>query len=145
MPAVVTLRPARPGDAPAMTRKSLYVDAAGGRHVVGAIRDITNRKRADQALSASEARYRRFVETANEGVWAVDERWYTTYGNTVMGVTHIIRGDDHLNNTPRQILIYKALELPLPKFGHVPMDGRRIDRVLLVPSVSSQARKPPGS
>jgi len=67
-----------------MTRKSLYVDAAGGRHVVGVIRDITNRKRADQALSASEARYRRFVETANEGVWAVDERWYTTYGNTVM-------------------------------------------------------------
>ena len=41
--------------------------------------------------------------------------------DATMGVTHIIRGDDHLNNTPRQILIYKALELPLPKFGHVPM------------------------
>jgi glutamyl-tRNA synthetase len=38
-----------------------------------------------------------------------------------MGVTHIIRGDDHLNNTPRQIIIYKALGLPLPRFGHVPM------------------------
>ena len=38
-----------------------------------------------------------------------------------MGVTHIIRGDDHLNNTPRQILIYKALGFPLPQFGHVPM------------------------
>lgn len=41
--------------------------------------------------------------------------------DATMGVTHIIRGDDHLNNTPRQILIYKALGLPLPKFGHVPM------------------------
>lgn len=38
-----------------------------------------------------------------------------------MGITHVIRGDDHLNNTPRQILIYQALNLPLPIFGHVPM------------------------
>ena len=41
--------------------------------------------------------------------------------DATMGVTHIIRGDDHLNNTPRQILIYNALGLPLPRFGHVPM------------------------
>lgn len=41
--------------------------------------------------------------------------------DATMGVTHIIRGDDHLNNTPRQILIYQALGLPLPVFGHVPM------------------------
>ena len=38
-----------------------------------------------------------------------------------MGVTHVIRGDDHVSNTPRQILIYEALGLPVPKFGHVPM------------------------
>ncbi|MFH1090221.1 MAG: glutamate--tRNA ligase, partial [Pseudomonadota bacterium] len=38
-----------------------------------------------------------------------------------MGITHIIRGDDHVNNTPRQILLYQALEAPLPRFGHVPM------------------------
>jgi len=41
--------------------------------------------------------------------------------DSTMGVTHIIRGDDHLNNTPRQILIYKALGFALPRFGHVPM------------------------
>ncbi|MFZ5428265.1 MAG: glutamate--tRNA ligase [Thermodesulfobacteriota bacterium] len=41
--------------------------------------------------------------------------------DSAMGVTHVIRGDDHLNNTPRQILIYKALGLPTPAFGHVPM------------------------
>ena len=38
-----------------------------------------------------------------------------------MNVTHVIRGDDHVANTPRQILIYEALGAPLPKFGHVPM------------------------
>lgn len=38
-----------------------------------------------------------------------------------MGVTHVIRGDDHISNTPRQIMIYKALGLPVPVFGHVPM------------------------
>ena len=41
--------------------------------------------------------------------------------DAVMGVTHVIRGDDHQNNTPKQILIYEALDFPLPKFGHVPM------------------------
>jgi glutamyl-tRNA synthetase len=38
-----------------------------------------------------------------------------------MDINTVIRGDDHVNNTPRQIMIYKALECPLPVFGHVPM------------------------
>ena len=38
-----------------------------------------------------------------------------------MGITHIIRGDDHVNNTPRQILLYQALGGELPQFAHVPM------------------------
>jgi glutamyl-tRNA synthetase len=38
-----------------------------------------------------------------------------------MGLTHIIRGDDHVNNTPRQVLIYQALEEHLPSYAHVPM------------------------
>jgi len=38
-----------------------------------------------------------------------------------MGVTHILRGDDHVNNTPKQILIYNSLEAVPPLFGHVPM------------------------
>jgi glutamyl-tRNA synthetase len=38
-----------------------------------------------------------------------------------LGVTHVIRGDDHVNNTPRQILIYKAMEEPRPQYAHVPM------------------------
>jgi glutamyl-tRNA synthetase len=38
-----------------------------------------------------------------------------------MAITHIIRGDDHLANTPRQIQLYQALGQPLPKFAHVPL------------------------
>ncbi len=38
-----------------------------------------------------------------------------------MGITHVLRGDDHVSNTPKQILIYEALGLPVPRFGHVPM------------------------
>jgi glutamyl-tRNA synthetase len=38
-----------------------------------------------------------------------------------MGITHVIRGDDHLSNTPRQALLYEALEVPQPKFAHISM------------------------
>ena len=41
--------------------------------------------------------------------------------DATMGITTVIRGDDHVNNTPRQILLYQALESPVPSFAHVPM------------------------
>jgi glutamyl-tRNA synthetase len=41
--------------------------------------------------------------------------------DSLMNITHVIRGDDHLNNTPRQILMFKAFNYPIPKFGHVSM------------------------
>ncbi len=49
-----------------------------------------------------------------------------------MGVTHVIRGDDHLNNTPRQIHIVEALGAPLPVYAHIPMingtDGKKLSK-----------------
>ncbi len=49
-----------------------------------------------------------------------------------MKITHVIRGDDHLNNTPRQINILKALRAELPVYAHVPMilgdDGKRLSK-----------------
>jgi glutamyl-tRNA synthetase len=49
-----------------------------------------------------------------------------------MNITHVIRGDDHVNNTPRQIHIFHALQKELPQFGHVPMilgaDGERLSK-----------------
>ena len=41
--------------------------------------------------------------------------------DATMAITHVIRGDDHVNNTPRQILLYEAFGYPLPQFAHVPM------------------------
>ncbi|MCL6471592.1 MAG: glutamate--tRNA ligase [Firmicutes bacterium] len=38
-----------------------------------------------------------------------------------MDITHVIRGDDHLSNTPRQVLLYQALGYSVPEFGHLPM------------------------
>ncbi|ALN56705.1 glutamate--tRNA ligase [Lysobacter enzymogenes] len=52
---------------------------------------------------------------------------YPTYNFAVvvddldMGITDVVRGDDHVNNTPRQINIYKALGAPVPHFSHLPM------------------------
>ena len=52
---------------------------------------------------------------------------YPTYNFSVvvddalMGITHVIRGDDHLNNTPRQVPIFHALGYPIPRFGHLSM------------------------
>ncbi|HHH47699.1 MAG TPA: glutamate--tRNA ligase [Gammaproteobacteria bacterium] len=61
-----------------------------------------------------------------------------TYNLTVvvddwdMGITHVIRGDDHLNNTPRQINLLTALGAELPVYAHVPMilgeDGKRLSK-----------------
>lgn len=49
-----------------------------------------------------------------------------------MQITHVIRGDDHINNTPRQINLFKALEAPIPTFAHLPMilgdDGKRLSK-----------------
>jgi glutamyl-tRNA synthetase len=41
--------------------------------------------------------------------------------DAVMRITTVIRGDDHVNNTPRQIQLYRALGFPVPQFAHVPM------------------------
>jgi glutamyl-tRNA synthetase len=49
-----------------------------------------------------------------------------------MSISHVIRGDDHVNNTPRQINLYRALGAELPLFAHVPMilgaDGQRLSK-----------------
>jgi glutamyl-tRNA synthetase len=52
--------------------------------------------------------------------------------DVAMKITHVIRGDDHVSNTPKQILLYRGLGAELPVFGHVPMilgpDGKRLSK-----------------
>ncbi|AIH03860.1 glutamate--tRNA ligase [Thermodesulfobacterium commune] len=49
-----------------------------------------------------------------------------------MGITHVIRGDDHISNTPKQLIIYEALGVEPPKFAHIPMvlgpDGTKLSK-----------------
>ncbi len=49
-----------------------------------------------------------------------------------LGITHILRGDDHVSNTPKQILFYEALGRPVPSFGHMPLilgvDGAKLSK-----------------
>ncbi len=58
--------------------------------------------------------------------------WTVVVDDALMGITHVIRGDDHLNNTPKQVQIYEALGFPLPAFAHVPMilgeDKKRLSK-----------------
>ena len=55
-----------------------------------------------------------------------------TVDDSDMNITHVIRGDDHLANTPKQILVYKALGLNVPTFAHLPMilgaDKKRLSK-----------------
>ncbi|EAH8300486.1 MULTISPECIES: glutamate--tRNA ligase [Campylobacter] len=52
--------------------------------------------------------------------------------DALMGITHVIRGDDHLSNTPKQIILYEALGFNLPEFFHVAMingsDGSKLSK-----------------
>ena len=79
---------------------------------------ISNRELDDLVIARGDG-----VPTYNFGV-VVDD--------LDMNMTHVIRGDDHVNNTPRQINIYRALGAPLPAFAHVPMilgsDGERLSK-----------------
>jgi glutamyl-tRNA synthetase len=49
-----------------------------------------------------------------------------------MGVTHVIRGDDHLNNAARQMMIYQAMGWPVPSYAHIPLihgaDGKKLSK-----------------
>ncbi len=56
----------------------------------------------------------------------------TVVDDARMGITHIVRGDDHLSNTPRQIMVYEALGAPTPTFAHISMilgaDGKKLSK-----------------
>ena len=56
----------------------------------------------------------------------------TVVDDAAMGITHVIRGDDHLSNTPRQVIVYEALGAPVPVFAHISMilgaDGKKLSK-----------------
>ncbi len=71
-----------------------------------------------------------FVIVRSEGLPAYN--YAVVLDDALMHINRVLRGDDHISNTPRQILIYEALGFPLPRFGHLPMilgpDGSRLSK-----------------
>jgi glutamyl-tRNA synthetase len=62
-----------------------------------------------------------------------------------MKITHVVRGDDHISNTPKQILVYRAIGAEVPKFAHVPLilgpDKKRLSKRHGATSVTEYARQ----
>ncbi len=68
-----------------------------------------------------------FDNNVQDDLIIIRSNGYPTYNFSVviddalMNITHVVRGDDHLTNTPRQVPIFHALGFPVPRFGHLPM------------------------
>jgi glutamyl-tRNA synthetase len=107
------------GDGPGAIRfKTPQEGQVGWRDLVKGPIEFPNAELDDLVLLRADG-----VPTYNFGV-VVDD--------IDMEMTHVIRGDDHVNNTPRQIHVYRALGKALPAFGHLPMilgaDGERLSK-----------------
>jgi len=84
-----------------LTGKTIFKDLVKG------VISIENEQLDDLILQRSDGSF-----TYNFAVVVDDSK---------LGINYVIRGDDHVNNTPRQILIYKALDEPIPQYAHLPM------------------------
>ena len=107
------------GEGPAPIRfRTPQEGTVGWKDLVKGVIEFPNAELDDLVLLRADG-----VPTYNFGV-VVDD--------LDMGITHVIRGDDHVNNTPRQIHIFRALGGKLPEFAHLPMilgaDGERLSK-----------------
>ena len=87
--------------------KSLLTGRTTFKDLVKGVISIDNDELDDLILQRSDGSF-----TYNFAVVVDDSK---------MGITYVIRGDDHVNNTPRQILVYQALGEPIPHYAHLPM------------------------
>ena len=92
--------------------------------VKGEIR-IGNAELDDLVIARSDA-------AASRGFGVPTYNFCVVVDDLDMAITHVIRGDDHVNNTPRQINILSALGAKLPQYGHLPMilgaDGEKLSK-----------------
>ena len=68
---------------------------------------------------AAEAQFEDLVITKSNGTPTYN--FACAVDDALMKITHVIRGDDHISNTPKQLAIYEALGLPVPLFAHIPL------------------------
>ncbi|MBI3755194.1 MAG: glutamate--tRNA ligase [Deltaproteobacteria bacterium] len=70
-------------------------------------------------LSFDAAVFGDFIIVGSDGIATYN--FAVVIDDALMGITHVIRGEDHLSNTPRQILIFDALCFPVPEYAHTPL------------------------
>ena len=94
-------------------------------------------------VSFDNAQLKDFVIRRSDGSFVYN--FVVVVDDADMDVSHVIRGDDHLNNTPKQVLLYQALGAPLPRFAHLPMilgkDRARLSKRHGVTSVLEYRRR----
>jgi glutamyl-tRNA synthetase len=112
------LPPPPEGVTPVIRLKTPYEGVVSFADMIKGNITVANRELDDLVIMRADG-----IPTYNFGV--VIDDWD-------MGITHVIRGDDHVNNTPRQINILLALGAPIPIYAHVPMilghDGERLSK-----------------
>jgi PAS domain S-box-containing protein len=102
-----------------VTKKTLYVNKAGEKYVVGAIRDITDRKRAEEALFGSEAKYRTIVENSLAGIYIhqdglfrfVNRRFCEIYGYACEELVDKLGPMDMTHPEERHVIQERVTEL----------------------------------
>lgn len=137
-------------------REEAEVSGGGYRYDRTCLRDVTPEE-SDRRAGAGEPFVVRFRVPEGETAWEDAVHGRTAFDNReiedfiilrtdgtpiynlavvsddhAMAITHVIRGDDHVSNTPKQILLYQAQGWELPTFAHVPLilgaDGRRLSK-----------------
>lgn len=130
----------------------LSAEEVGRREAAGAPRAIRFRVPDEGAVTFTDAVHGevRFDLAQIEDFVLLRSDGQPTYHLSVvaddldMAITDVIRGDDHISNTPKQVLLYQALGAPLPRFAHVPLilgpDKKRLSKRHGATSVTEYAR-----
>lgn len=97
-----------------------------GDGVATGFKDLTR----NQSVSVSNSEIDDFVLVREDGIPTYN--FAVVIDDALMEITHVIRGDDHVSNTPKQVMIYDALGFKVPEFAHVSMilgqDGKRLSK-----------------
>ncbi len=121
--------------------KAMYDGCCRDKHLAPGNDRVVRFKNPDEGVVAFEDAVKGQISIANkelDDLIIARGDGTPTYNLTVvvddydMEISHVIRGDDHINNTPRQINLYQALDWDLPEFAHLPMilgsDGARLSK-----------------
>lgn len=106
-----------------------YISSEESKEEAGVMRNLIRYKNTNETVTFHDLILGDItVDTSDLGDFVIAKDFDTPLYNFAVvvddcetGITHVIRGQDHVSNTPRQILLYRALGKPEPKFAHIPL------------------------